>query len=155
MISSNMSWTTCFFSKPMKFCILLCVFFEGSINSHRQTNNIILQPCICWNIFFVRCPGRLLRGDTSSELGIFEKFDRKNRSRTLGWMLGSKKRVEVTWSGFQHVWYRNCKTMQFRHGGVFQRTMLNIASKMHFLYVVIFLGYLKLVWCLLLDFLGP
>ena len=93
----------------MKFRILLCIFFEESINSHRQTNSLILQPCIYWNDFFVGCPGRLLRGDTSNELGTFEKLDRKIRNRTLGW------------SGFQHAWYRNCKTMRFKYGGVFLR----------------------------------
>ena len=31
--------------------------------------------------------------------------------------------------------------MRFKYGGAFLRKMLNIASKMHLLYVAIFLGY--------------
>ena len=54
---------------------------------------------------------------------------------------GSRKRVAVTWSGLQHISYRIYKNMQFKSGGVFPRKMLNIVSKLHFLYVAIFLGY--------------
>ena len=42
-----------------------------------------------------------VRGDTSSELGIFEKLDRKIRNCTLGWMVGSRKRVAVTCSNLK------------------------------------------------------
>ena len=79
---------------------------------------------------------------------------RKIRNRTLGWMLGSRKWLTVTWSGLQHIWYRIFQNMQFKYGGVFLRRKITISSIIQVSYVAIFLGYLKLVWCLLLDFLG-
>ena len=92
--------------------LFFCIFFEGSTSSHQQTSNIILQPRVCWNVFLWA-----VLGDYLGKICIFEKFDRKIRNRTLGCMLGPRKRVAVTW----HVWYRNCKTMQFKYGGVFLR----------------------------------
>ena len=48
-------------------------------------------------------PGPLLNGDgcikypdMSSDLGIFEKFDRKIQNRALGWMSGTRKWLPVT-----------------------------------------------------------
>jgi hypothetical protein len=79
---------------------------------------------------------------------------RKIRNRTLGWMLGSRKWLTVTWSGLQCIWYRIFQNMQFKYGAVFLRRKITISSIMQVSYVAIFLGYIKLVWCLLLDFLG-
>ena len=46
------------------------------------------------------------------------------------------------------------QNMQFKYGGVFLWRKITISSIIQVSYVAIFLGYLKLVWCLLLDFLG-
>ena len=48
-----------------------------STNSHRQTNNIILQLLHLLKLFFCGLSWATIRVDTSSELGMFEKFDRK------------------------------------------------------------------------------
>ena len=56
----------------------------------------------------------------------------------------------LAWSGFQHVWYRNCKTMEFKYGCVFQRKNAIHSFENALLIRAHFLGYFKLVWwCLM------
>ena len=84
-------------------------------------------------------PGPLLNGDgcikypdMSSDLGIFEKLDRKIQNRALGWMSGTRKWLPVTWSGLQKTGNQFFKNVQFNYGGDIFQTMQKIASKMQF-----------------------
>ena len=66
-------------------CFLQSFVYFLKVHQQPATkSNIILQLCIiCWDVFFLGCPWQLLRGDTSSELGIFEKHDWQIRNCAL------------------------------------------------------------------------
>ena len=89
-------------------------------------------------------------------MGIFEKLDRQIRNCALGWISGTKKIVtsNLKWFTKNHIISKN---VQVKYGSDFLRKNLKMENGFQdaVWYAANILGYLKLVWCSLLVFLGP